>query len=165
MIDLLTHWKLYRVFVSSSAMGFFGILLIYNRTTQWHLLYFCQRQNLRYRNFFILNVSFSTRLFVHRTFYRTLPVNRSNIRPCTASPLCVSPNFPPLPWRKKRREISRGRDYKLTLVEILKVSWGTIIPPGQLLGIETSCARRNFARGILLNLTTYLCAGWIEVPF
>lgn len=81
VIDPLTHRKLYRAFPLGNATGLFRNSI--NRTTQRQLFYFWQRQNLRF--FFILNVSYSlsksARLFAH--FYRTLPIDRSNICPCT----------------------------------------------------------------------------------
>lgn len=101
-------------------------------------------------NFFLFNHIFYIFLFVVSPvalllvlFSRPLSIDRFNIRLCTCPyflPARIPIFHPSLgPEGKKRREISRSRD-ELTLVEILKVSWGTsIVSPGRLLGIKASC--------------------------
>lgn len=74
---------------------------------------------------------------------RPLSIDRFNIRLYTCPyflPARIPIFHPSLgPEGKKRREILRGRDDELTLVEILKVSWGTlVVSPGRLLEIEAN---------------------------
>lgn len=133
-IQIVIHCRPKALFLSGSPTRFSIILLI---------KLFCDNVSVKDKIFDTAFLSFLScfihflNLIVSLSILRTLLIDRFNIRPCICPPcivlpLCANPNFPPFsqPWRKKRK-ISRNRDYKLTLVEILKVSQGTsIVPPG-----------------------------------
>lgn len=137
-----------------------------NRTTWRYFFYFCQGDEI------FSTTSFSSSTYLIRSLNPVISllifIESFRLIGLISALVLARTSFVRVPifhpsfglGEKKRREISCNRDYELTLVEILKVSWGTsIVPPEQLLGIGASCRGETLHAPFYRALTTYPAEG------